>query len=327
MKCVIFGAGAWGTAVAIHLARLGHYVYLVPRREEQVVQLRADRQNKRYLAGLSFPDNLNITQEVDAPLADADLVMFGCPTKGLRATCRSVASKRFKRSVVAITLCKGLEADTFKRPTEIVGEELKDVCLACLSGPTYAREFAENKLSAMVLGCSNDEAGKAAQQWINGGRVRIYRTTDLIGVELGGSLKNIYSIGAGIVDGLGLGDNAKAAYFTRVLSEMSSVGSFLGGREKTFYGLSGLGDLLATGQGKWSRNRVFGESFAKGDALEILTNNGTTVEGYVALHGVFNLIKDKLEAPILSALYNSLYEQKPLEGVIEALMQRSLKVE
>lgn len=326
MKFVVCGAGAWGTAMALHLAHANHRVVLIPRSEEKAHIMRERGCNCFYLPNISFPQNLIVDHSVEKYLADCDALFLACPAKGLKNLCESLQQQpQSSRVPWIISLVKGLEREHLYRPSEIVHQYFQNLKFAVLSGPTYALEFAQGKPAAMVL--ASNASTEMMQQAISNNNVRVYTSQDFVGIELASCLKNIYALGAGILDGLQLGDNAKAAYLTRALNEMCVLGSALGGQRATFYGLGGLGDLMATAQGTWSRNRTFGEAFAKGVPIEKLLQQ-YTVEGYWSLEGFYKITREKnLEVPILQELYNVIYNNTALENSVNQLMLRKLKNE
>lgn len=329
MNFCILGAGAWGTAMAVHLTRLGHTVTLVPRRFEQALALASQRRNVDYLPEIELPNTLQIGHELRPALLEADVVLVASPTKGVREWAQRVKENtdgaHNLRAFVSLT--KGLEAETFLRPTEIFREILPDYSQAVLTGPTNALEVAQGKPTAMVL--AGNGYLEEVQAAISSETLRVYLSDDLTGAELGGALKNIYAIAAGCSDGLGLGDNAKAALLTRALAEMIRIGQTLGARPETFYGLSGFGDLVATSHGLWSRNRTFGQQIGEGTPLnELLANRKTVVEGYHATRAFHGLCqKTNTEAPILAEVFNILYQGKEPRQALYDLMMRELKPE
>ncbi len=321
---IILGAGAWGTAMAIHLAKQNHRVILVPRDEIKAENMRHSNENIYHLKSIPFPSNLIIDTEFQTYLTPQSIIIIACPTQGLLNVCQKIAS--LKHSVHrVISLVKGLDRASLKTPSELIESILPNIKFSCLSGPTYAKEFAEGKPAAMVLASKSDV--KDLQKYLSNHIVRIYTSQDLRGVELGSCLKNIYAVGAGILDGLKLGDNAKAAYLTRALNEIAKLGTRLGGKSETFYGLSGLGDLIATAQGVWSRNRNFGFEFTQNQSIENLLK-GKTVEGYWSIQ-CFHQLAEKIhcEAPILNVLYKTFYEQYNLNEAVKDLITRELKQE
>lgn len=332
MNCVIFGAGAWGTALALHLSRLNHTVTLVPRRLEQALALATSRENVDYLPGFRLDDSIQIGLEAAPALMDAEVVFLACPSKGLPDLVRTLGPAVRSSSVrMVVSLCKGLDQTTLRRPTELMTEAFGSVPVATLSGPSNAAEVARGLPTALVLASAADPAElRAVQAAVSGPTLRAYTSADVAGVEIGGTLKNVYAFGAGLCDGLGLGSNAKAAFLTRALSEMMRLGEAVGGRSETFLGLSGVGDLMATAHGAWSRNRAFGEKFAAHpqSTLEELRTRRDSVEGYRATETLARLAQRRgVDAPILGCLHRILFEGlEPRAGVL-ALMTRDLKAE
>jgi len=327
MNAVVIGAGAWGTAFAVHLSRRGHATALVPRRVEQVEALRAARENQAYLPGIALPETLRVMTEREAPWAEAQLVLVACPSQALRETLGRLAPV-LSPGVPVISLTKGLERGTHLRPSQVIRAVLPAAPVGALTGPTNAAEFARGLPGAMVLaGLDFDLA--AVQAAVSGGSLRVYTSGDLAGVEFGGCLKNIYAIAAGCCDGLKLGDNAKAALLTRALAEMVRLGAALGAQPETFYGLSGFGDLIATCNGAWSRNRGFGEHLGQGRTVAaLLAESRSVVEGYRTAESFHGLCRERgIDAPILAEVYRMLYESKPPAAVLAALMNRGLRRE
>lgn len=332
MNFAVVGAGAWGTAFAVHLARAGHHVVLVPRRAEQARALLTEGVNCEYLPAVPLPRTVAITADLAAALAGIDVVMLACPAQALRATAERVreALPARERPVAVISLVKGLELSTHLRPSEIIAELLPSVVVGTLTGPTNAKEVAQAQPSAMLLATTAAQPfAREMQQALSNGTLRVYTTDDLIGAEIGGCLKNVYAIAAGCCDGLKLGDNTKAALLTRALAEMVRVGVALGGQPETFYGLSGFGDLIATCYGGWSRNREFGQRVGEGFSVsEILAHRTTVVEGYKTTEAFASLCAARgLDAPILQQMHAILVQGKKPAAALAALMARELKAE
>lgn len=318
--------------MALHLDRCGHSVTLVPRRMEQALEIASSRVNADYLPGFELPHRIQLGYEIDPVLMEADVVFFACPSRAIRDLAAKVrphleAARQLK---LCLVMCKGLELESFKAPAEILEESLPGLHCGVLSGPTYAGEVAAGQPTAVVLALPEAlKEAKSYQEAFSNTTLRCYLSTDVRGTELGGTLKNIYAIGAGMCDGLQLGDNAKAAYLTRSLNELLSLGTSLGGQPETFYGLSGFGDLMATCSGPWSRNRTFGQKVGQGKVPEsIIEKQKTVVEGYRATECLKRYCQQqKIDAPILGKIYSVLYEGlKPAEA-IQALMTRDLKTE
>ncbi|HVS52951.1 MAG TPA: NAD(P)H-dependent glycerol-3-phosphate dehydrogenase [Opitutaceae bacterium] len=332
MKFVVVGAGAWGTAFALHLARAGHRATLVPRRAEQAEAMTSRRENADYLAGIALSPALAITPDLAGALRDADVILLACPAQALRETCRRMRAMLPAPSSarLVVSLAKGLELKTHRRPSEVIAEELPALLVSSLTGPTNAREVALEQPSAMVLASTSfNGCVSEVQAAISGATLRVYTSDDLPGVEFGGCLKNIYAIAAGCCDGLKLGDNTKAAMLSRALAEMVRVGVALGAKPATFYGLSGFGDLVATCYGGWSRNREFGQRISEGRSVaELIAHRKTVVEGYQTTQSFAGLCAErKIDAPILREVQAILCEGKKPAAALAALMTRELKRE
>lgn len=338
MKFAVIGAGAWGTGMALHLARVRQEVALVPRRAEQAAALAATRVNADYLPGLALPPELRVTADTAAAVREADVVLLACPAQALRET-----AARLGGAKVIVSLAKGLELGTHLRPTEVIAATVPGAVVGSLTGPTQALGVARGDPSAMVLALARTTSGatadgtaaataataEALQAALSGPTLRVYTSDDLPGVEIGGCLKNIYAIAAGCCDGLRLGDNTKAALLTRALAEMVRVGAALGARAETFYGLSGFGDLIATCYGDWSRNRDFGQQIGEGRTVtELLAGRRTVVEGYKTTEAFAELCAQRgIDAPILREMRAILCDGKKPAAALSALMTRELKRE
>ena len=332
MKFCVVGAGAWGTAFALHLARMGQAVTLAPRRAQHAAALLAQRENADYLPGFPLPRELAIDSDLAAALAGAEVVFIACPAQSLRETggrMRAAMAGRGGPRLV-LSLAKGLETGTHLRPSEVLASVLPSFAVGALAGPTNAAEVARGFPAAMVLATAGGRGGaEAIQAAVSSPTLRIYTSDDLPGVEFGGALKNIYAIAAGCCDGLSLGDNAKASMLTRALAEMVRVGVALGARAETFYGLGGFGDLVATCYAGWSRNREFGQRLGEGRlAAEVLANRKTVVEGYLTTDSFAGLCAEKgIDAPILREMRGILFAGGKPADALAALMSRGLKRE
>ncbi|MCC6415291.1 MAG: NAD(P)-dependent glycerol-3-phosphate dehydrogenase [Opitutaceae bacterium] len=332
MNFAVIGAGAWGTAFAVHLARTGHPTTLVPRRAEHAAALLAARENTDYLPGVSLPDGVRVTADLKAALTGVEVALLACPSHALRATCGLIQAVRpgDGRLKFVVSLVKGLDTGTHQRPSEIITELLPGVTVGALTGPTNAEEVARRQPAAMVLACAQPEGQlREVQAALSSPMLRVYTGDDLRGAELGGCLKNIYAIAAGCCDGLKLGDNARAALLTRALTEMVRVGVALGARTETFYGLSGFGDLVATCHGAWSRNRRFGEQIGAGAKVaDLIAHRRTVVEGYRTTLAFEELCQQRgIDAPILHEIHAILYVGKAPAAALQSLMNRGLKRE
>jgi glycerol-3-phosphate dehydrogenase (NAD(P)+) len=332
MNICILPAGAWGTALALHLNRLGHTVTLVPHTLEEAMEMGSQRENRRFFPGHRLPNSLQIGFEIRPALMEADICILACPSKFLRSVCRSVRAQLDQARELKgfITICKGLEEGSNQLPSQVLEQELPGFFLGVLSGPTFASQVAEGQPSALVLATNAPDATKQSlQAAFSSKTLRVYTSTDMIGVELGGCLKNVYAIASGMCDGLGLRDNSKAALLTRALHELVRVGAAMGGQAETFYGLTGFGDLILTCNGQESRNRTFGELFARGESIQsLIEDKGMTVEGYRTCDCFHHLCKAKgIDAPILEQIYRILYEGQTADQALRALMSRELKAE
>ncbi|MDR1413788.1 MAG: NAD(P)-dependent glycerol-3-phosphate dehydrogenase [Puniceicoccales bacterium] len=330
MNIAIFGAGAWGTAVACYCKQIGHGVTLLPKFEEQAEKIIKYSENVDFLPGIPLPSEIKITTDVAIGLANADVAFLACPSVGMEDLCRNLqeSSRNLRQLPILISLCKGIQNENLEVASDLIERILPNFEYGVLAGPTNAREIAEGGHAAMVLASKSGKIYEM-QKAFNSERIRIYSSADVKGAELGGCLKNVYAIGAGICDGLHLGDNAKAAYLTRSLREMISIGVALGGQAETFYGLSGFGDFIATCMGEWSRNRTFGERIASGESVdEIFASQKAAVEGYKTAKA-FHLMCEKLEieAPIMAELHSVLFLEKPISDTVNALINRPLRPE
>ncbi|MDR1436402.1 MAG: NAD(P)H-dependent glycerol-3-phosphate dehydrogenase [Puniceicoccales bacterium] len=326
-KFAIFGAGAWGTAMALHLASLGHEVRLVARNGPWADAARVAGENFDYLPGFAFPGNLSIGADFSA-INWADCSFLACSTAGVVEYCGRIGaahSSKFHSPI--ITLCKGFVPETRQLPLATVQKILPAFPLGVLSGPTNAADVARGHPAAAVLAVGGGDGELVRlQRYISGPRFRAYRTKDICGVELGGSLKNPYAIGIGIAERFAGGGNGIAALLTRTLAEMVRIGVALGGKAETFYGLSGFGDLVATANGSWSRNRTFGLRIGAGESpRRIIDSEKTTVEGYGATDGFRSLCLGRgIECPILDGIWRILYDSLSPVEILNALMAREL---
>ncbi len=332
LNFTVIGAGAWGTAMAVHLSRRGQQTTLVTRRAEHAASLRASHENRDYLPGIKLPESLIVTQDLRPALLEADVALIACPSQSLRAWCEQMRTVLHdtSRLQLFLSLVKGLEIGTHLRPSEMMAQVLPGLNCGTLTGPTNAAEVARGLPAAMVMAAQRpDEFVPKVQAAMSGSTLRIYISDDLAGAEYGASLKNIYAIAAGLCDGQHLGDNAKAALLTRAVTEMVRVGAALGAKPETFYGLSGFGDLVATSHGAWSRNREFGEKIGAGKSVaELLAGRKTVVEGHRTTEALYGLCQERgITAPILAEVYAILFQDKKPADALHALMTRELKRE
>ncbi|MBI5919578.1 MAG: NAD(P)-dependent glycerol-3-phosphate dehydrogenase [Nitrosomonadales bacterium] len=323
MKISVLGAGAWGTAMAISLSSR-HDITLWARNAGQIEQMTAIRLNQRYLPDLPLPDSMRLSADLDATLADAELLILAVPISALRPTLEHIA--RLPRPVPVIWLCKGFEAGSALLPHQVVAEVLPpSFPCGVLSGPSFAQEVARSLPTALTLASADADFARETACALHHARLRIYSSTDVIGVEVGGAVKNVLAIAAGIADGLGFGHNARAALITRGLAEITRLGLKLGGRAETLGGLSGAGDLILTCTGSLSRNRQVGVLLAQRHTLpDILQQLGHVAEGVYTVREVRRLATELgVEMPISAAAYRVLYENVPAAEAVEALLNRA----
>lgn len=322
MKISVLGAGAWGTALTISLAPR-HQVRLWARDAQQVAAMQASRSNQRYLPDMPLPQSLQLTSDMDAALDDAELLIAAVPVSSLRGILQRIAASPVSTPVV--WLCKGFEAQTSQLPHQIVAEVLpSNFPRAVLSGPSFAQEVARGLPTALTLASSDIGFAQRIAQALHHSRLRIYSSADVVGVEVGGAIKNVLAIAAGISDGLHLGYNARAALLTRGLAEMTRLGLQLGGKAETLGGLSGAGDLILTCTGDLSRNRQVGMLLAQKKALpDILKELGHVAEGVYTAREVHQVAQRLgVDMPICEAVYRVLYEQLPADKATESLLSR-----
>ena len=325
----VLGAGSWGTALAVHLANAGHGVRLWARDAALVSELEIVRLNTRYLPDARFPDGVQPTASLDEALRDAAFVVTAVPSHGLRAVIRA-ASPYIEDDAILVSATKGLESDTMLRMSEVLAVETDGRFPAVvLSGPSFAAEVARGLPTALLAASTNPHAAAAVQERFRGRGMRLYVSDDVAGVEIGGALKNVIAIAAGVVEGLGLGHNALAALITRGLAEISRLACAEGGRRETLAGLSGLGDLVLTCTGDLSRNRRVGIELGRGRSLnEILAGMRMVAEGVRTTGAALALgAKHGIELPIATQMNDVLAGRcSPADGV-EALMGRRQRAE
>ena len=334
MKFAVIGAGSWGTTLANLLSNNGHKVMLWAREPEVVAGINTDRHNPYFVSHLEINHTLVCTNDMDEAIEASELALISIPSGFIKDTLEP--HKEHLRNLKGIAnVAKGFERGTGRRISQMLCEILgiepdsKDDHIACLSGPNIADEVAKQKLGACVIASPDVELAKTLQQCLSTGYFRVYSQSDRTGVELGGTLKNIYAIGAGIVDGLELGDNCKAAYLTRSLHELVKIGTALGGQTQTFYGLTGLGDLMTTSNSILSRNHRLGAAMANGSTLKEFTQSMKMVVEGVETTKIANEWGKKLnlQLPITEELYRILFEDHPVKEAVTSLMGRALKAE
>jgi glycerol-3-phosphate dehydrogenase (NAD(P)+) len=326
----VLGAGGWGTALALLLAENGHRVKLWARRAEFAAELRRIGENRTYLPGVALDPTLTLVEDLAEALGGARMVVLAVPSHGLREVVRRAAGPCPDGAIV-VSATKGLEVDTNARMSQVIQEEMgkKAARLTILSGPNFSAEVARRMPAATVVASSSRETAEEAQDVLMNAHFRVYTHPDVVGVELGGALKNVYAIAAGIADGLGLGHNTRAAVVTRALAEMTRLGVALGARPMTFAGLAGLGDLFLTCTGDLSRNRQTGVRLGRGEAVEaVLGSSPMVVEGVRAARVAGALgRRSGIELPIAEQVVEVLFHRKPPADAVSALMSRGRRHE
>lgn len=323
--CVL-GAGAWGTVVATLLARNGHTVRLWAHRAEHAAELREQRVNQRYLPELELPAAIEVVSDLRAAVAGAATAFVAVPSQAIRGLLQQLVA--LPKPAALISCSKGLEPGTFKRLTQVMADHLPTVPLAVLSGPNLAAEIASGLPAATTVASSDPQLARRAQQLLQQSTFRVYTSSDVVGVEAGAALKNVIALASGISDGLGLGDNTRATLITRGLAELVRLGTALGGDARTFYGLAGVGDLVATCSSPRSRNHQAGVMLARGASRDDLAASGLTAEGVPTAKAVHDRnVATHIELPISREVYRVVFEGKdPRRGIVD-LMTRSEKAE
>ena len=325
----VLGAGSWGTALAIQLARSGRATRLWGRDAKQLRVMSEERVNTRYLPGASFPDSLTVVHELSAALHGALDVLVAVPSHSFRSLLTQIAPLLEPVTRVAWAT-KGFELESGKLPHQVAREVLgSERSTAVLSGPTFAREVGQGLPTAMTVASTNAEFAAALAQGLSSNNFRAYTSTDIVGVEVGGAVKNVLAVGAGLSDGMGFGANTRIALITRGLVEMTRLGVTLGAQRETFMGLAGLGDLVLTCTDDQSRNRRFGLLLAAGKTPEqALAQIGQAVEGYPAAKAVHLVARHAgVDMPICTGIYSVLYENLPAKDIVRGLMSRPIKSE
>lgn len=331
MRVAVIGAGSWGTALSIVAGCAGHRVSLWSRDREVVAGIKRERINYKYLGAHKLPEAVEPTSDFGEALADAKLVLLVIPSHGMREVLARMLPW-LKDEMIFVSATKGIETETGKRVSEILSETLKSRFLprfVCLSGPSFAKEVAEGQPTAVVAASRNLDDARLVQKELSFQNLRIYTNTDVVGTELGGAVKNVMAVAAGMVSGLGLGTNSVAALITRGLAEMARLAIAEGAHMETMMGLAGLGDLVLTSTGSLSRNRYVGQELGRGGSLEeILAGMSEVAEGVKTTQAVHRLAhRVKVEMPITTEVHDVLYAGKSVREAAEALMTRPLRGE
>ena len=332
-RVAIVGAGSWGTALALLLAHKGFEVTLWGHRPEHVRVMQEEGQNRAYLPGFVFPAVLHPEESIAKAVDGAGVIVMVVPSHAYRKVFSEVSRLALEGAVI-VSATKGIENQSLKTMTQVMGDCLtrhddSPPPFAVLSGPSFAKEVAQQVPTAITIGCKGDHTARFLQNLFSTDYFRVYTSSDIIGLEVSAALKNIIAIAAGICDGLAFGSNARAAVITRGLAEMTRLGVRLGARQETFFGLSGLGDLVLTCTGELSRNRYVGIELGRGKSLHaILDSMNMVAEGVKTTRAVYDLVTQLgVEMPILEQVYQVLYEGKDCTMAVEDLLSRDLKAE
>lgn len=327
-EIAVIGAGSWGTTLAILLARNGHPVQLWAHNAHHAAQMAQERVNARYLPGIRFPESLTLTDDLPVMAATTRNFLVAVPSAAFRSSLQAL-TPHLTRPVYLAWATKGLEPGTTKLLSAVAAEVMPDIAVGAISGPTFAREVALGLPTALTVAAQQTDTAEHIARWLRNERVRVYTNTDVIGVEIGGAVKNVMAIAAGISDGLGFGSNARAALITRGLAEMTRLGVALGGARDTFMGLTGMGDLILTCTDDQSRNRRVGLALGKGERLaDAVARLGQVAEGVSTAREVCLLARELgVDMPITEQVYRVLFESLSAEAAVEALLSREAKPE
>lgn len=330
MRIAVLSDGAWGTALALNLVANGHEVTQWGPFSDYLAEMARTRENARFLPGVKLPQELHFEPEMGKAVNGRELLLLATPTQYLRSVLKQLQPFLEPERQLLVNVAKGIEVESWLRISEMVAEVLGRTRYAVLSGPSHAEEVSRRVPTAVVAASENSADAELVQRIFLNDNFRVYTSADVVGVELGGALKNVMAIAAGIIDGMKLGDNPKAAMMTRGISEMGRLGELLGGKAQTFSGLSGIGDLIVTCTSGHSRNRHVGEELGRGRKLpEILQSMGMVVaEGVPTARGAYTLArKTGAETPIIDEIYAVLYEGRDVPTAIRNLMSRTAKPE
>lgn len=327
MKCAVLGAGAWGTALADRLARNGHDVRLWAYESDVVESVNSVHQN-RFLAGVTLSPSIVAGTDMKQVVADAEYVVLVAPSHVTRSVAEA-AQPYVSRAATVVVASKGIEQHSLERMSQVATDVFGTQSVVALSGPTFAAEVARNQATAIVAACGDPEAARRVQQLFHGPSFRVYTQPDVIGVEVGGAVKNVMAVATGVAEGLELGFNARAALITRGLAEMTRLGVALGADAATFAGLAGMGDLVLTCTGHLSRNRAVGVEIGRGKSLdEALSGRETVAEGVITTRSVKELAERiGVGMPIVDAAFAVLFDCRPARDAIAELMNRDPRAE
>lgn len=327
-RVAVLGAGSWGTTLAIHLANAGHDVALWGHRPEAMAEIDALRENRKFLPSIRLPDGVKVRAELEAAVETAQFAVFAVPSQAVREVARKVAAAG-PPVPCCVSASKGFELSTRECPSRVLAESLPGSRVVVVTGPSHAEEVSRGIPTSVVAACQDEAAAVSVQKLLATPVFRVYTNTDVIGCEVAAALKNVIAIAAGVCDGIGFGDNTKGALLTRGLAEISRLGVAMGGRRETFFGLAGMGDLIATAMSRHSRNRYVGERLGKGESLDQVLGSMTMVaEGVPAARAARELgAEHGVELPITEQVCSLLFEGRGPREALQALMARDLRRE
>ncbi len=328
IKTAILGAGAWGTALAWLWGKDGRQISLWGHNVARVMRMQKMRENHDYLPGVKLPESVDVTSEL-SDCGEADLIVFVTPSTALREIATRLQKLIVNPRALFLSCTKGVEHLTGMRMSQIIREVFPGHGIAVLSGPNLAVEIAQNLPTATVIGCDEVNYAASLQNILGSSRFRIYTSQDVVSIELGGALKNVFALAAGISDGLGLGDNSKAALVTRSLAELVRLGIAMGGNANAFYGLSGAGDLIVTCYSERSRNHTVGKRLGRGEPVaQIIRSMQAVAEGIPTARSAWECARRlNIATPIIDQIYAVLYEEKKPTVALEELLRREQKAE
>jgi glycerol-3-phosphate dehydrogenase (NAD(P)+) len=323
----ILGAGSWGTTLAVHLAEAGNEARIWGHLRDDLEALEADRENRKFLPGIKLPGRVKVHPELETALDGAAFVFFVVPSQAVRTVAERVAGAGTRS--IPVCAAKGIELGSLMRLSEVLSEALGDPAPVVLTGPSHAEEVSRGIPTSVVAAAADEERARAVQVLCSTERLRVYTNADVLGCEIAAALKNVIAIAAGVCDGIGFGDNTKGALLTRGLAEISRLGVAMGGKRETFFGLAGMGDLIATAMSRHSRNRAVGERLGQGESLEqVLGSMVMVAEGVQTARAARELgRRHQVELPITDQVCGLLFEGRSPREAIQALMTRDLKRE
>jgi len=327
-RVAVLGAGSWGTTLAVHLANGGHDAVLWGNEPDELARIEADRENRKFLPSIPLPDRVKVQPELEVALEDADFALFVVPSQAVREVARRVASTGL-RIPCCISASKGFELASRERLSQVIAECLPGTEVVVVTGPSHAEEVSRGVPTSVVAASVSEPASRAVQQLLSGPTFRVYTNSDVAGCELAAAVKNVIAIAAGVCDGVGFGDNTKGALLTRGLAEIARLGAAMGGRRDTFFGLAGMGDLIATAMSRHSRNRHVGERLGRGESLEQVLGSMTMVaEGVPAARATRELGREHdVELPITEQVCALLFDGRAPRDAMQSLMTRDLRAE